>query len=282
MIHIINSDNFVEGIMAVANEVTEQVNSREKIASWAKELEIKVQERTKELAESNVQLQKSNKELEQFAYIASHDLQEPLRKINTFTQLLENSLVGVSEKSKTLLDKIYASSTRMLTLVNDVLTFSQISNEREKLRLVDLNMVLENIKSDFELLVEQKEATIEHRNLPVIEAIPVQMNQLFTNLLSNALKFSREDVKPVITITASPVSKNEIPEFPGFNPGLSYYIIQLKDNGIGFEQKNAEKIFDIFQRLHSKVQYAGTGIGLAPWQKNSPQSSGRYLCNINS
>lgn len=262
-----NSNHFVEGIMAVANEVTDQVKSREKIENWAKELEIKVQQRTKKLASYNLKLKQINKELEQFAYIASHDLQEPLRKISTFTQLLESSLGAASGKSKIYLDKIHSSSGRMLKLIRDVLTFSQLSHQRQKLSVVDLNKVMENINSDFELLIKQKDATIEYYNLPEIEAIPMQMNQLFTNLLSNSLKFSRENVKPVVTITASRVSQEEISEYTMLNPEVSYYIIQVTDNGIGFEQKNAEKIFNIFQRLHNKTEYAGTGIGLALCKK---------------
>jgi len=262
-----SADNCIEGIMAMANEVTEQVQSREKIANWAKELEIKVQERTRELSASNFKLQQINRELEQFAYAASHDLQEPLRKIYTFTQLLENSLGEVNDKSRIYLDKVYASSARMIKLIKDILTFSQLSYAKEKFRPVDLNELIEDIRTDFELVIEQKGAAIECFKLPVVEAISVQMNQLFTNLISNALKFCSKNLKPVITITASRVPKEDILEYTSLNPEVSYYIIQVRDNGIGFDQANADKIFNIFQRLHPMHQYEGTGIGLALCQK---------------
>ena len=229
-------------------------------------LENEVEERTKELGEANHRLHLSNVELNQFAYVASHDLQEPLRKVRTFIDLMRSNLVEIPDKSRIYIDKISSSAERMQNLISDVLKFSLLSKEREKFEETDLNIILQNIVNDFELLIEQKNAVIEINELPVIEAIGLQMGQLFTNLLSNALKFGSKGSQLKITITANMLSKNELKE-NGINSNAIFYKIEFKDNGIGFEQENAEKIFTIFQRLHGRAEYEGTGIGLAMCKK---------------
>lgn len=254
------SNGVISGIMAVAIDVTEQVLARHNI-------EEVVAQRTRELAEANKTLAQNNQELEQFAYITSHDLQEPLRKVSTFTGMLKSSLGEVDERSKTYLSKIEASSARMSQLIRDVLDFSQLSKKREIFEPVNLRNVVENITSDFELLIEQKGATLNYSDLPIIEANPLQMRQLFGNLLSNALKFTRKDVLPVITIVAKRLSKEEKKHYEGLLQDVAYFEITVNDNGIGFNQEHAEKIFGIFQRLHGKTEYAGTGIGLALCKK---------------
>ena len=227
-----------------------------------------VAERTAELAEANKNLQRSNAELAQFAYIASHDLQEPLRKISTYSQMLESNLGNeLNEKSKGYFTKIHGSASRMLTLIRDVLAYSQLSATRSLLENVDLNNIVENVKTDFELLIEQKHATIQANELPVLEAIPLQMSQLFSNLISNALKFIRPDVDPVISISAVKMSREEVKALPALDLNVPYYKITFEDNGIGFEQEYAQQIFNIFQRLHIKTAYEGTGIGLALCRK---------------
>jgi signal transduction histidine kinase len=242
-------------------DVTQQVIAMQRVEEL-------VAERTAELAEANKNLQRSNAELAQFAYIASHDLQEPLRKISTYSQMLESSLGDeLNEKSKGYFTKMHASASRMLTLIRDVLAYSQLSATRNLLEKVDLNSVLENVKTDFELLIEQKHATIKAEGLPVLEAIPLQMSQLFTNLISNALKFIRPDVDPVISISAVKMSRDEVKALPALDLNVPYYRITFEDNGIGFEQEYAEQIFSIFQRLHLKTAYEGTGIGLALCRK---------------
>lgn len=256
---VIEADGTVSKVMIVVIEVTEQVIARRKI-------EEVVAERTKELAEANRNLKKSNEELEQFAYIASHDLQEPLRKVSTFSQMLENSLPQIDESAKSYFSKINNSTSRMSNLINDVLAYSQLSKEHEIYDWVNLQEVIEWLKNDFELLIGQKQAIIQSLNLPTIQAIPLQMSQLFSNLLSNSLKFSTADVKPVITIVASSVTKDEIATY-SLNQNTVYYNIEFKDNGIGFNQEYATRIFKIFQRLHVKTQYSGTGIGLAMCKK---------------
>ncbi len=255
------ADRYITGVIAVATDVTSQVIARQKI-------EEVVAERTKELAEANSNLQKSNAELAQFAYIASHDLQEPVRKVSTFAQMLEQTLgTNVDERAVKYLAKINSASSRMTTLIRDVLSYSQLSREKEVFEPVDLREIVRNIESDFELLIEQKGAIIEYNELPVIEAIPLQMSQLFGNLISNSLKFSKPDVKPHLRITTSLLTKDDVSAFPVNTNGTRYYRIAIRDNGIGFSQEYAAQIFNIFQRLHGNSEYAGTGIGLAMCKK---------------
>ncbi|MEJ7626465.1 MAG: PAS domain-containing protein [Ferruginibacter sp.] len=254
------SNGTISGILAVAIDVTAQVVARQKI-------EEVVKERTKELENANNDLQKSNAELAQFAYIASHDLQEPLRKIATFAQMLQSSIGNnIDEKSKKYLEKINSSTSRMTNLIRDVLAYSELVKENEIFTEVDLNSVIKNIEADYDLLIEQKEATINFVDLPVVEAIPLQITQLFGNLLGNALKFTRSDIKPVITISVSKISREEL-ENTHLSPELTYYKIKFQDNGIGFKKEYADRIFHIFQRLHRKSDYEGTGIGLAMCKK---------------
>ena len=257
----------ITGVITVATDVTSQVIARQKI-------EEVVAERTKELAEANSNLQKSNAELAQFAYIASHDLQEPIRKVSTFTEMLEQSLGEIDERSMGYLGKIAAASSRMTTLIRDVLAYSQLSKEKEDYIPVNLNEVLDGIKSDFELLIEQKGAIVESDRLPVVDAIPLQMSQLFGNLVSNALKFCRKDITPVIKVSVSVLAPAQAVQYALPDNGATYYKIEFRDNGIGFKQEHADKIFNIFQRLHGKSEYAGTGIGLAMCRKIAQNHNG--------
>lgn len=254
------ADGTISGVMAVASDVTEQAKARQRIEEL-------VEERTRELAESNINLRRSNDELAQFAYIASHDLQEPARKISTFTEMLKKSLKAPDERAKTLLQKIESSSTRMLTLIRGILTYSQLGKEQQQVSRIDLNQVVMTILEDFELLIEEKNAIIEWTKLPVIAGISLQINQLLANLISNALKFRHKDRQPRITITCTVAGRGDVQNYPELNADTDYYIISFRDNGIGFNQKNARQIFDIFQRLHGKTEYEGTGIGLAMCKK---------------
>jgi two-component system, chemotaxis family, CheB/CheR fusion protein len=163
--------------------------------------------------------------------------------------------------------KIQGSSARLSLLIQDVLNFSRIQVSESAFRRTDLNRVLANVIGDFSLLIEEKRAFIKCENLPTVEAIPIQINQLFYNLLSNALKFSALSEAPMITITSRKLTKVEILKFPSLNTSLEYFEIQFADNGIGFDPVHKEKIFEIFQRLHLRDQYSGTGIGLALCRK---------------
>lgn len=241
------------------------------IRSFNQQLEQKVRARTAELENANGKLEvvneklvRSNSDLEQFAYVASHDLQEPLRKIQIFTEMAEKNVKD--ESSATYFEKIHSSAKRMTELIKSVLNYSRLSKTGEQFEQVDLNQIVENTKTDFELLITEKKAVIKNDTLPVIQGIPLQLNQLFLNLFSNSLKFSSGN--PVITISSRILDDKETKQFDFLHAGKSPYVeIVFSDNGIGFEQQYADQIFTIFQRLHDKRSYEGTGIGLALCKK---------------
>jgi light-regulated signal transduction histidine kinase (bacteriophytochrome) len=216
------------------------------------------------LEELNKELLKSNRDLEQFAYVASHDLQEPLRKIQTFTQLLGKSIKD-EDKAMHFQQKISQSASRMQLLIQDVLNFSRISNSDDAYIETDLNLILENLKFDFELIIREKDAEIHHKKMPVIKGIPLQLSQMFSNLISNSLKYN--DKRPLIHIECSELTHLELLSYPKLSNKNNYVKIVFKDNGIGFETYFSEQIFKIFQRLHGKQAYSGTGIGLALCKK---------------
>jgi two-component system, chemotaxis family, CheB/CheR fusion protein len=228
-------------------------------------LEVRVKERTQELQQMNAELESSNIELQQFASVASHDLKEPLRKIHMFSNLIKDKYFAETQSGAVnYLDRIINSSARMTTLVNDLLSFSRLSMNH-LFRLTDLNLLLKDIMADLELAILEKHAEVEIGELPKIEAVPGQMRQVFQNLLSNALKFSKKDVNPRIKIDCD-FTNEKSPESPSVENG-KYCRIRVADNGIGFDEQYREKIFTIFQRLHTKEKYEGTGIGLAITKK---------------
>lgn len=222
-------------------------------------LERKVKERTSELLEANRELEISNNDLQQFTSVASHDLKEPLRKIQFFGNILAERARLDGELS-TYLEKIIRSSRRMSKLIDDLLSFASLSRPN-LFQLTDVNAIIDDILNDLELNIEEKNAFIEVGPLPRLEVIPALFRQLFQNLISNALKFTRPGIAPHISIRADRVNHPSV-ESPAADEG-SYYRIAISDNGIGFEEKYAEKIFTIFQRLNGTSEYEGTGIGLA-------------------
>lgn len=242
----------------------------EKTASL--ELERKVAERTLELSstndklkKSNTQLAKSNGDLEQFAYIASHDLQEPLRKIQTFISIL-NQKKDKADALENYLQKISSSAKRMSALIKNVLEFSRLSQKEEGEVQVPLDAIIKDLLVDFELSIQEKEAAITVDPMPVVHGVPHQLSQLFFNLLSNALKFTI--AKPVISISAVKLTAGQIAQHNSLEPGKDHVLISVKDNGIGFDQKHADKIFSFFYRLeNTEEKYKGSGIGLALCKK---------------
>lgn len=208
-------------------------------------------------------LNKSNTELEQFAYVASHDLQEPLRKIVSFGERLDSKLKDqLNEEQKHYMDRILSATRRMQGMIHNLLEFSRITRSESKFQDTDLNVILKECLSDLEIRVTKSKAQIHVLPLPVIEAIPWQMSQLFTNLISNALKFVRKDVVPVISIKG--IVRN------GFEPeyqGSDVVEITIEDNGIGFDNEQAEKIFTLFHRLRGRSEFEGSGIGLSVCSK---------------
>lgn len=241
-----------------------------------REVQDKLKLYQRELEDKISELNTSNHDLEQFAYIASHDLQEPLRKIKTFTALLEKTLT-LNEKEKNYFSKIILSSDRMSSLINNVLDYSRLSKPEEQFIDTDLNIIIENIRFDFELLIQEKNAQLIVESLPTILGIRQQLTQLFSNLISNALKFST--AAPVIRITAQIV--NGSASIPGIQAGKLYHEISVTDNGIGFDQQYAEQIFTIFQRLNDSQTYSGTGIGLAMCKKIVVNHGGVILAESN-
>jgi light-regulated signal transduction histidine kinase (bacteriophytochrome) len=216
-----------------------------------------------ELNDTNKQLLHSNEELAQYAYVASHDLQEPLRKIRLFSGMLENQ-ESLPAENRPMVSKIAQSAERMSLLIRDLLDFSRLLKSEAHMKPVDLSAILHNVISDFELTIEEKKASVRIGRLPVIEAVGLQMNQLFYNLLSNALKFVRPDIAPEIVIDAQVMDHEEVGQYIS-SPLLysNYYRITFSDNGIGFDPKYAEQIFEVFKRLHGRHAYPGSGIGLA-------------------
>ncbi len=238
------------------------------------ELEQRVRERTNDLQELNFDMERSNSELQQFAYVASHDLQEPLRKIVIFSGRLKEHEEEISETNKLYIDKISESAQRMSRLIEDLLNFSSISKFEKNVEDTDLNAVINNVLIDLELAIQQKEATIDVGKLQVVKAVPLNMKQLFYNLINNALKFSSPDRKLVISITKHKLNKKDIVKIARLDPNKTYIDVVVKDNGIGFDQEFAEKIFVIFQRLNPRKQYPGTGIGLALCRKIAENHGG--------
>ena len=241
-----DKDGNVNRIVTIAHDITDIMQANEKLQAV------------------NTELEKSNRELEQFAYVASHDLQEPLRKIQTFTELGELHM-NDPEVLKRYLGKVSSSAQRMTELIKAVLNYSRLSKSENEFVEVDLNNILQNIYVDLELLIQEKEAVINNDTLPVTFGIPLQLYQLFINLITNSLKFSER--KPEINITFEYVKGKDVNDVEGIAKDRDYIKITFTDNGIGFDQKFSEKVFSIFQRLHSDKRIEGTGIGLAVCKK---------------
>lgn len=243
-----------------------QHHLEQQVLQRTKELGIANEELTSvnaELAESNRLLMHSNEELAQYAYVASHDLQEPLRKIRMFSSVLRE-YKEMPEKSALMVEKINESSVRMSLLIESLLEYSSLLKTDALISAVDLNNIAREVISDFELTIEEKQAVILLDTLPVITGIALQMNQLFYNLISNALKFSHPDLTPEIRIKYRTIAQNELQSrsFKSLKED-SYHYITVTDNGIGFETEFAEQIFEVFKRLHGRKKYPGSGIGLA-------------------
>ncbi|HZH65722.1 MAG TPA: ATP-binding protein [Flavisolibacter sp.] len=219
-----------------------------------------------QLAEMNHALELSNHDLQQFASVASHDLQEPLRKIQLFSNLLrERGGQQLTPESKKYLEKIVFSAGRMKALIIDILSYSKLSATDNPFAYTDLSVLVKDLLEDFDLFIAEKKAVVNVDALPCLYVNPGQIRQMFQNLLSNSLKFAGKEKVPVIDISAKFLKEKLFDSAE--DPEGAYCLITVADNGIGFNEKYAAKIFSLFERLHSKETYEGTGIGLAITKK---------------
>ncbi|WP_247235218.1 PAS domain S-box protein [Telluribacter sp. SYSU D00476] len=239
-------------------DITLEIEAEQALRRSAEELEQLVQKRTEELRVVNEQLQ-------QFAYAASHDLQEPLRKISFFLDLLQSNLgSALDERNAQIIERIQATTGRMRALIHNLLDYSNATLGTTTFGEVDINQLVEEVVSDLEATVIEKNAVLDIQRLPVMNGDERQLRQLFHNLIGNALKYSKPDVAPEVVVRCTTLYGKEtgLP-LPAAEQQKKFYFITVRDNGIGFEQKDADKIFNVFTRLHSKVEYKGTGVGLS-------------------
>jgi PAS domain S-box-containing protein len=236
--------------------------------SKAKEIDIELEENRKELSLKNIELEKNNQELTSFNYIASHDLQEPLRKIRTYSnRIIEKHYDTLPDDAKEYFDRMINSAARMQKLIDDLLSFSRTTSAEKVFEYADLNILLEQAKNSIKHIMDDHQATVVSKcALPILKVIPFQFQQLLENIIGNAIKYSRPGVPPVITISCDTVSGKQY-TLEGALKEKNYHQISIADNGIGFEQQYSRKIFELFQRLHGKNEYSGTGIGLAICKK---------------
>ncbi len=233
----------------------------------------------KALEQKIEQLDKSNNNLQEFVYVASHDLQEPLRKISTFTERLDHKFSGqLNDEGKNYIHRITSSCSNMQILLEDLLDFSRLTFDEKKFESVNLQSCIDSVLNDLELKIEESKTIIECSESPSIEAYPSQLRQLFSNLINNAIKFKRDSVSPVIKIVCNNINHQEYPNLPLLED-KKYIKIVLEDNGIGFDEEFSERIFKIFQRLHGKAEYKGSGVGLAICKKIVDNHHGFIFAN---
>jgi light-regulated signal transduction histidine kinase (bacteriophytochrome) len=251
-------------LVAAFNEMLEQIEKAQ----------TSLVERAREVERINRELARSNRELESFASVASHDLQEPLRKITAFGDRLSSQCgEALTDKGRDYLDRMQNAATRMQSLIDDLLAYSRVTTRGQPFVSVSLAAVTQGVLSDLELRIERSGARIEVGELPTIAADPTQMRQLLQNLLSNALKFHRPGEAPRIRVDALPLDGRS-PESPPGRNGSGAIQLRVQDNGIGFEEKYLDRLFKPFQRLHGQSAYEGTGIGLAICKKIAERHGG--------
>lgn len=239
-----------------------------RLKEYEQELEVKVEE-----------LNRSNHDLEEFAYVASHDLQEPLRKLTTFGERLKNKCADqLTDEGALYLNRMMASAENMRILIENLLEFSRVTRTQVTFEKKNLNAVVQDVLNDQDMEVEEGKVDVRVGELPTVEMVTTQMRQLFGNLLNNAIKFRRKGVLPVISIRSEPLTRTEKDKLK-LRSNQPYFRIQVSDNGIGFEDAYAEKIFQLFQRLHGKAEYPGSGMGLAICRKITDNHRGLIMAS---
>jgi PAS domain S-box-containing protein len=244
--------NNITGFSKVTHDLTDKKHASDKII-----------EANKELEQKNAELYKANKELESFNYISSHDLQEPLRQIQNFaSRIMDVEQQNLSDKGKIYFERMNNSANRMQTLISDLLTYSRTTTAERKFENTDLNIIINQIKSELKETIDEKHATIEVGEMCEANIIPFQFRQLMHNLVGNSLKFSAPDVTPHIKIYSCKITSRNAKDV-NLPPEKEYIQISITDNGIGFDPQYKDRIFEVFQRLHDRQKIPGTGIGLA-------------------
>jgi PAS domain S-box-containing protein len=250
-----NENGRAAQIIGVASDITEMKKNTEKLSKL-----------NEELAAKNRELQQSNSELSSFNFIASHDLQEPLRKIQTFVTFLEESETNLSETGRFYLQRMQNAAARIRALIKDILSYAHSTHMEKEWGDVDLNIVLDNVRQSLNQIITAKKASVQASQLPVVQGNAFQLQQLFEHILNNAFKYHKPGQAPLISITAETVT-NEHGMVAELEAGRTYHKISFADKGIGFEQEYAGKIFGLFQRLHTRGEDVGSGIGLAICKK---------------
>ncbi|MFO7868731.1 MAG: CheR family methyltransferase [Bacteroidales bacterium] len=248
---------------SLKKEVRDREKEKQRLIEAVDKRTCELKEANERLVDNNKELLNMNKELEAFTYVSSHDLQEPLRKLQTFAGLIvEKENQHLSDKGKKYFQLMQQETERMRQLILDLLSFSRLSTDEREFEHINLNDIVEEVKTELKEPISEKKALVEVADMCKVKIIPFQFRQLLHNLIGNALKYSNPEVTPHIKITSRYI-KNEQSRIKDLTPHKEYCHIAISDNGIGFEQKFSTKIFDVFQKLHGKEEYAGTGIGLA-------------------
>jgi len=268
---ILDSQNEIQEWIGTHTDITDRKLAESGLQQAKAELEIKVQERTAELQKLNEELKRSNQELEQFAYVASHDLQEPLRAVTGYSQLLVEEYQAVlDESAQEYIHYIVDGAKRMQQLIQDLLAYSRVGTRGRRFTPTDCNAVLSEALSNLSVAITQSQAIITHDSLPNLPADKTQLVQLLQNLIGNAIKFQRKDVPPQVHISAMRVGEVEEKL-----PGNSAWLFSVQDNGMGIKTQYLERIFEVFRRLHTRREFPGTGIGLAICKKIVERHNGR-------
>jgi light-regulated signal transduction histidine kinase (bacteriophytochrome) len=256
-----NAGGRIIGLLGVNVDITKRKEDEEKLQRFA------------------AQLERSNTELQNFASVASHDLQEPLRKIQAFGDRLKTKCSDqLGEQGRDYLDRMQNAAQRMQTLIQDLLQLSRITSRAQPFQSCDLGKIVREVISDLEVTIEQAGGRMEIGELPSIDADPLQMRQLFQNLIANALKFRRAGETPVVRISSELLTATDY-SLAGARPRDKIVKVKIQDNGIGFDPKFADQIFVVFQRLHTKQEYEGTGIGLAVCRKITDRHGGSIVAH---